>query len=1163
MLSPSPPPLALQDECAPIPTMSHRSGDASRVGKQCVLPATSPPRISPQAERAHSVRADTVVPPAPAQSRVPTPSGAAASKDDVNGQSHGSHARAEDLPDLARTACLRDLRQDKCDRLMTRVTDDVLLNPTPAVAEPVGPERPPRQPVATSSPDPLSPNATTGRARERERTVNAAAMLHDKMEGILAKSRAWGHVGPTRHHSLPLAASELSPLPPLPIPIPFKVKPISSTQSPTGKKAQTSFEQSISRRPPSPFPSPNREEPSEEDSFSGAPEPRDYTEMFDLHDAHSPTQSDDPRRDPSVELDDLPRGDPRPHVCYVARHGDVGRPLNLTPPMKSIVRGDVFLADQVEASQYVRQSQSPETHTDGWSGGKEEFVAAADLSRPITYGIKSIGPPPVYPEPPPPRVSASATLVESPRLGSPAPIFPPGRPQQPIAPREQRSPSPLPRNRFTQLRPVDCPASAPALVTHAGSFRSAPPRAAAARLGGGAFAGAQADSDSPPSGDVVPLPDTFDDEEDEDVQADAEAQEDEEAQADSHCDEGDDPTSRHPPTRIAKGKGKANAHNASSGPSRPLRGRPTTEDNQEIERVAQEIHGNLVELANKLGLSYDTLVRKMGFSQQEVRESNLSNIFKQVHKQRLIAAGKPKETAAQYHAAFRQWQIDHCDDPGQVAALWKEHALIPQDTAGGHKPAQQIAKQVSTIAQQMADMGNSYYMSSNIAVVGAVIHLGSTDAAQTFAPTLGLQAALVNGFGLNEQASLLKAKAMLMHVLRYHDEKDITEVPAPSTDSRWALGKNKRDSLRTIIRCYLTDILCQIDTKAPLKWDPRKWPTVAAEHGLVLTGWGPDITTLPTDGWTDKKTGLLTRAQWQSLVERIPQSYHGNPFHNVSEGQLLLEIVPLDGFLAEHKEYEGRHPCVVNHVGRALYFVDEAPQVIKGTATKKAKASTQQKSSSSQRKPPPVPLPRTESSDSEGSSDSAFNAPGVRFTADGPETPSGPSRKRARLAASNVPPLPPSPPAGIRPVKPMPARSSGYEKKRKRGDVTPVVEAAQPVHPDEPRQPLPEPARPIPVGRAGQHADLRMPPPAHSAPNLAFHQAGFPPPFALQAPYPPHPTFAGPLYGPPGYPPHYGPQGWGPPPPQHAHQAWVPPPAQYHQEDLDPTTQMRRGGYSG
>lgn len=55
-------------------------------------------------------------------------------------------------------------------------------------------------------------------------------------------------------------------------------------------------------------------------------------------------------------------------------------------------------------------------------------------------------------------------------------------------------------------------------------------------------------------------------------------------------------------------------------------------------------------------------------------------------------------------------------------------------------------------------------MAGNIAVVGAVINLSSADAAQTFAPTIGHQAALVQGFEYNEHAALLKAKALLMSV---------------------------------------------------------------------------------------------------------------------------------------------------------------------------------------------------------------------------------------------------------------------------------------------------------------------------------------------------------------------------------------------------------------
>lgn len=56
-------------------------------------------------------------------------------------------------------------------------------------------------------------------------------------------------------------------------------------------------------------------------------------------------------------------------------------------------------------------------------------------------------------------------------------------------------------------------------------------------------------------------------------------------------------------------------------------------------------------------------------------------------------------------------------------------------------------------------------MAHNIAVVGAVIHLGSAHAAQTFAPNLGQQVALVRGFEVgDEQAVLLKAKSFLLYV---------------------------------------------------------------------------------------------------------------------------------------------------------------------------------------------------------------------------------------------------------------------------------------------------------------------------------------------------------------------------------------------------------------
>lgn len=55
--------------------------------------------------------------------------------------------------------------------------------------------------------------------------------------------------------------------------------------------------------------------------------------------------------------------------------------------------------------------------------------------------------------------------------------------------------------------------------------------------------------------------------------------------------------------------------------------------------------------------------------------------------------------------------------------------------------------------------------------------------------------------------------------------------------------------------------------------------------------------TLPTEDWADKRKGSLTRAQWELLVARIPKSYHDNPYHNVPDGELPLQIVALDDFL--------------------------------------------------------------------------------------------------------------------------------------------------------------------------------------------------------------------------------------------------------------------------
>lgn len=90
------------------------------------------------------------------------------------------------------------------------------------------------------------------------------------------------------------------------------------------------------------------------------------------------------------------------------------------------------------------------------------------------------------------------------------------------------------------------------------------------------------------------------------------------------------------PTRAEKGKGPQNITRDQSA-GHPD-GRPSVEVNLEIETAGHKMQAEIVELAEKFGLSYATVLRKLGFSrQQESREPNLANTFRKVHKHRLAA----------------------------------------------------------------------------------------------------------------------------------------------------------------------------------------------------------------------------------------------------------------------------------------------------------------------------------------------------------------------------------------------------------------------------------------------------------------------------------------------------------------------------------------------
>lgn len=110
------------------------------------------------------------------------------------------------------------------------------------------------------------------------------------------------------------------------------------------------------------------------------------------------------------------------------------------------------------------------------------------------------------------------------------------------------------------------------------------------------------------------------------------------------------------PTRLTKSqarKGKAPVRNAEPGPSGEQRGRPPVEVNVEIETAGHRIQGELVELAEKHGLSYETLLRKVGFaSQQEVRLPNLANMFRKVHKHRLVAINERKSSVLSLRSSY-------------------------------------------------------------------------------------------------------------------------------------------------------------------------------------------------------------------------------------------------------------------------------------------------------------------------------------------------------------------------------------------------------------------------------------------------------------------------------------------------------------------------------
>lgn len=175
-------------------------------------------------------------------------------------------------------------------------------------------------------------------------------------------------------------------------------------------------------------------------------------------------------------------------------------------------------------------------------------------------------------------------------------------------------------------------------------------------------------------------------------------------------------------------------------------------------------------------------------------------------------------------------------------------------------------------------------------------------------------------------------------------------------------------------------------------------------------------------------------------------------------------------------------------------------------------------------------------------------APVAHYVPTGLPSPSGNARKRARV-------WPPKPPAGSplqlvteRTVKPIPSRHGPADRNpvddaRKRKRSGPAVGVQSSDH--------------WPQAEAGVG---HFPVPDRGA-NAMYQPSGPPAPFSMQPPYVGHNAFSGPTYQPPFYPQHaYGQQGWPPMNLNNAPPQW-PVPNPYSQEEIDPFTGMRRGGY--
>ncbi|KAF7984931.1 hypothetical protein HWV62_9843 [Athelia sp. TMB] len=611
-----------------------------------------------------------------------------------------------------------------------------------------------------------------------------------------------------------------------------------------------------------------------------------------------------------------------------------------------------------------------------------------------------------------------------------------------------------------------------------------------------------------------------------------------------------------------KDKGKGKADNAEAGPSNPLRGRPSVADNMRVNALSQKIKGEIMELAAAMGINYGTMVRKLGFNQQEQRSGeHLANIFKMVEKHERSEKGQPRWQSDQYNTAYQQWKTENAGDPdASHKLLQRYHAILSSEV----KPLKRkdIEKRVSEVGNQMASLSNNYLMGYNIAVVGAVIHLGPELASTTFAANMEQNLAMLGGFKIDQQEWLLKAKSILM-LQQDRQRQEVAqegEVKPTVAKSFWDVGQYPRDDYKRFVRHFLGDRMRELIDPPPARWDEKLWPSRALANKLILVGWGPNIATIPNEHYQDKRAGSVRKEEWEALTSRIPQSWKDNKLRKpVPDDELDLDIIRLDDFFKQFPKHMGKAPCVADHKGHVLWFADDGKSALKGRAP--LKGSRRSRAASKQ------PVLRVSSSSGSESDPAASEASSVKrpppqYRATGTISPSGHTRKRARVESDDSDgPTP-------RPTKPLPAVKprSTTQGKRKRDTIpSPELEHAANQPPLPQRMPTVPPMPQEAIGgglRTGPPFGRPSAPPEHAGPLDPARLQPYPSPY-MQPGYAPLPSYAPPpmyphqQYGGAFYPPHFPAQQQWPSGPQQHGPPWGPQPADFPPDDYQRMMQNR------